>query len=198
MFADDPSVMGAMAAQTYEANSRVLGEQFRQNQQIEADTINKNVGIANDAQLKNLSLADTQYVRQQEALSKTRALNQEALSSVSSKLLQNNLENRHLAAYENLYDYRFQDTDGDGVPETLRYLGPEAQFNFDPSYQPTQDGYQTITKKKYGPYGQDAGYEVTNKELIPQGQTTSARKGKKGQDGASLTSLYNQMVAKLR
>jgi soluble lytic murein transglycosylase-like protein len=198
MFADDPSVMGAMAAQTYEANSRVLGEQFRQNQQIEADTINKNVGIANDAQLKNLSLADTQYVRQQEALSKTRALNQEALSSVSSKLLQNNLENRRLAAYENLYDYRFQDTDGDGVPETLRYLGPEAQFNFDPSYQPTQDGYQTITKKKYGPYGQDAGYEVTNKELIPQGQTTSARKGKKGQDGTSLTSLYNQMVAKLR
>jgi hypothetical protein len=52
------------------------------------------------------------------------------LNSLSSKYLQNNLENKTLAAYENLYDYRFDDTNDDGIPDKANYYGPDATFNF--------------------------------------------------------------------
>jgi hypothetical protein len=46
------------------------------------------------------------------------------MNSISNKYLQNNLQNRQLQAYENLYDYRFTPN---GQAE---YMGPDAQFNY--------------------------------------------------------------------
>jgi hypothetical protein len=40
-------------------------------------------------------------------LSKTKATTQAALNSIASKYAQNKLENRTLATYENLYNYRY-------------------------------------------------------------------------------------------
>jgi hypothetical protein len=126
----NPEALSILAAQKYQANQAIKGSEFRTNQGITADVINKNVGLLNDAELKNLQIADTQFVRQDVAKSKTRAQDMVAVNSIASKYLQNRLENRRLAAYENLYDFRFEDTDKDGIAETSTYMGPEASFDF--------------------------------------------------------------------
>lgn len=107
---DNPSAQSTLASQEYDALSNVGADEFRTNQAISNDITNKNIGLLNDATLKNLQLADTQYTRQSLAKSKTKAANQDILNSLSSKLLQNQLENRTLQTYENLYPhFRYND-----------------------------------------------------------------------------------------
>jgi hypothetical protein len=120
----NPSAISSIAAQKYSADNAVRANEFRTNQGIQADVINKNIGINNQAQLQNLQLADTQTVRQSQARSRTKEINQAIMNSISNKYLQNNLQNRQLQAYENLYDYRFTPN---GQAE---YMGPDAQFNY--------------------------------------------------------------------
>lgn len=126
--AGNPSALGELAAQKYAADTGVKGEEFRTNQAIANDVTNKNVSLLNDAELKNLGIADTQMVRQSTARSKTRATDQMIINSLSSKIEQNKFENKRLAAYENLYDYRFVPQDDGGLRAT--YYGPNAMFNF--------------------------------------------------------------------
>jgi hypothetical protein len=54
-----------------------------------------------------LQILDTQAQRQAQALSNTKATTQAALNSIASKYAQNKLENRTLAVYENMYNYRY-------------------------------------------------------------------------------------------
>lgn len=107
---ENPSALSTLAAQKYEADNQVNAEEFRINQGIQNDIINRNTQLLNDAELTNLKIADTQYVRQAQARSNTKAVNQGVLNSISSKLLQHQLENRILQVYENLYpDYRYDE-----------------------------------------------------------------------------------------
>jgi hypothetical protein len=129
----NPEALSHLASQKYAANNSVLADEFRTNQAIANDVTNKNVSILNDAQLKNIALADTQGQRQSMARSKTRELNQMIFNSVSDKFSKNNLNNQRLAAYENLYDYRFVPTEDGGLKST--YYGPNAAFNFNNSSQ---------------------------------------------------------------
>lgn len=126
--AGNPSALGELAAQKYSADSMVKGDEFRTNQAIANDVTNKNVSLLNDAELKNLGIADTQMVRQSTARSKTRQMDQMIVNSLASKIEQNKYENKRLAAYENLYDYRFVPQDDGGLKAT--YYGPNAMFNF--------------------------------------------------------------------
>lgn len=103
----NPEALSMLNAQKYQANQKVLGEQFRLNQAERQRVYEQNRNLLNQAKLQNLGILDQQYVRQQEALSKTKATTQAALSSIASKYAQNKLENRTLATYENLYNYRF-------------------------------------------------------------------------------------------
>jgi hypothetical protein len=151
----NPSALGALAAQKYAADSQVKAEEFRTNQAIANDITNKNIALVNDAQMKNLALADTQMVRQSEARSKTRQLNQMTVNSLSSKYAQNEFENKRLAAYENLYDYRFVPTEDGGLKAT--YFGPNAMFNFDPKAA-TQRAGDTRTVSRYDKFGNLKGY----------------------------------------
>ena len=107
MSGGDPATASALAAQKYAANSKVLGEQFRLNQAEKDRVYSGNINTLNDAQLKNLAFADQQYVRQAQAKSNTKAAKLAALNSISSKFSQNKLDNRKLATYENLYNYRY-------------------------------------------------------------------------------------------
>jgi len=130
----NPSALATLAAQKYQANSGVLGEQFRFNQQQKQGVFNRNRGTLNDAQLKNLSILDQQYVRQATAKSKTKATAQSAISSISDKIQRNKLENRTLGVYENLYNYRFG-------PKGYAYnLNPLADFQY-PSAGDTGNQY---------------------------------------------------------
>lgn len=105
--ANNPAAQAIIAAQEYGANEKVLGEQFRLNQAMKDRVYSENRNTLNQAQLTNLGILDKQYERQETAKSKTKANIQAALNSISSKYLQNQLENRTLATYENLYNYRF-------------------------------------------------------------------------------------------
>lgn len=125
---NNPSALATLAAQKYTADSQALGNAFKFNQGIENDVTNKNVGLLNDAKLKNLQLADTQYTRQSTGLSKTKTQNQLIANSIAGKYLQNEANNRKLAIYENLYDYRFRDTNNDGYASEAVYEGPDADL----------------------------------------------------------------------
>lgn len=127
--AGNPAALGALGAQKYAADQNVYADEFRTNQAIANDITNKNIALVNDANLKNLGIADTQMVRQSTARSKTRELNQMILNSISGKYAQNEFENKRLAAYENLYDYRFVPQEDGGLSAT--YFGPNAMFNYD-------------------------------------------------------------------
>ena len=103
----NPAAQAQIMAQALEAKNRVLGEQSRINQTNKMQTYSKNRDLLNDAQLKNLAIFDQQYVRQAQAKSNTRTQALEALKSISAKTAQNRLENKQLATYENMYNYRF-------------------------------------------------------------------------------------------
>lgn len=144
----NPAALASLGAQKYSADNSVRAEEFRTNQGISQDIANKNVSILNDAQLKNLQMADTQMVRQATARSKTKAQTQAILNSVSSKILQNDLENKRIATYEPLFDYRYQDTNNDGSPDTLGYEGGPAHFNFSGSPLPGAGGSNNDARNK--------------------------------------------------
>lgn len=103
----NPAAQANLAAQTYNAKNKVLGEQFRLNQAKKDQVYSQNINTMNYAQLKNLQIYDQQYQRQAQAKSNTKDVTQAALNSISSKYAQNQLENRTLQTYENMYNYRF-------------------------------------------------------------------------------------------
>lgn len=133
MMGYNPAALATLNAQKYQANQQVLGEQFRLNQSMKDRVYGENRKILDDANLKNLDILDRQYGRQQEALSNTKATTQAALSSIASKYAQNQLENRQLQTYENLYNYRF-DPRGRAIS-----MNPLQQFNTDMASMSSQE-----------------------------------------------------------
>lgn len=137
--ANNPAALAQLAAQKYQANSNVLGEQFRINQNQKLSTYNKNREILNDATLKNLAILDQQYTRQSQAKSNTKAVAQQALNSIADKIAKNKLENRTLGIYENLYNYRYL-PNGQAVN-----LNPLAKWNMNGDNLPTLDENGDVT-----------------------------------------------------
>jgi hypothetical protein len=125
MMGYNPAALAALNAQKYQANQKVLGEQFRLNQAMRDKVFAENRGILRESNLQNLGILDQQYGRQQQALSNTKATAQAALNSISAKYLQNQAENRQLQTYENMYNYRFD-------PRfRAMNMNPLAQFNLE-------------------------------------------------------------------
>lgn len=160
MMGYNPAAQAMLNADKYKANQQVLGEQFRMNQAMKDQTYRENRSLLDQANLQNLQILDQQYGRQQQALSNTKATTQAALNSIASKYAQNQLENRQLQTYENLYNYRF-DQRGRAMN-----MNPLAQFNTQmdvPVYD--EDGnlveIKRQTKDKYDKSGLPAGRTVT-------------------------------------
>lgn len=103
----NPAAQAMLNTQKYAANQKVGAEEFRMNQAMKDKVYSGNRATLNDAKLKNLAIYDQQYGRQAQAKSNTKAITQAALNSISSKYMQNQLENRKLQTMENLYNYRF-------------------------------------------------------------------------------------------
>jgi hypothetical protein len=131
-FGYNPAFQSQLNAEKYAANQRVLGEQFRMNQAMKDQVYRENRNILNQAQLQNLGILDQQYVRQAEAKSKTKATTQAALNSIAAKYAQNQLENRTLQVFENMYNYRFDP----------RFRA----MNMNPLWQPNIDAQQSVAK----------------------------------------------------
>lgn len=152
---NNPAALAALAGQKYDANSRVLGEQFRMNQAMKDRVYSGNRATLNDAQYKNLNILDTQYTRQAQALSNTKATTQAALNSISDKYAKNKLENRTLGVYENMYNYRY---DASGRAINMNPLWqPNLPYVYNKAGEPTHKiiyddnknivGYEPITRQ---------------------------------------------------
>lgn len=116
MVGNNPALLSHLTSQKYQANQQVLGNQFRANQAEKDKVYSQNRNTLNDSQWKNIGIYDKQYERQSQALSNTKATTQEALNSISAKYQQNQLSNRKLQTYENLYNYRY-DRQGRAINE---------------------------------------------------------------------------------
>jgi hypothetical protein len=187
----NPEALSTLAGQKYQANNSVLADEFRQNDATNRGIYNENIGILNDAQLRNLAIRDQQYVRQSTAKSKTKALDHEILSSVASKYLQHNLENKRLMAAESMTGMRFTDTDGDGVPDTLTWQGGNAPFAWNPvGPDGTKTGNPTLKREEWitDEYGRVVRKKTQKNEYPPR---THA-------NGGSIASLYNKVYGKHR
>lgn len=184
LYGYNPAAQSIISAQGYEANQKVLGEEFRANQKMQDSVYSGNRTTMNDAQIKNLAIFDQQYGRQAKAASNTKAVNQAAISSIADKYTQNQLENRTLQAYENLYNYRF---DNRG-----RAVNMNAPHQFD---IPTIDGLpQQIDEQ---------GNVITTREQTrvardafgrPKGSlTTSEVKSKKSYQNGNIVKMVHEM-----
>lgn len=107
MAGDNPAAQALIAGQAYDAMNKVRAEEFRVNQALESAAFEQSRKLIDEAKLRNLEIADTQAERQAMAKSSTKEIKRKALESISAKYMQNQLENRTLATYENLYNYRF-------------------------------------------------------------------------------------------
>lgn len=103
----NPAALGALNAQRYDQNSKVLGEQFRVNQGIENQITNQNISLINQAKETNMKLADEQLVRQMRALENTRANRFAGAASLTDKIAQNKAQNTQMKLYEELYNYGY-------------------------------------------------------------------------------------------
>ncbi len=163
---DNPEAIAALAAQKYEADSSVSGEEFRINQQIANDITNKNVALLNDANEKNLQLADTQFVRQTQARANTKATNQAILNSISSKVLQNSLENRTLQVYENLYPHFRYDQNENYNLEKVGAPGQEYLNTTGFADTPQSSSFDTRVRSNYDANGKLKSYtRIKNSDL---------------------------------
>jgi hypothetical protein len=104
----DPSALGRIASEAYNARNKVLGEQGRMNQAEKQRVSEQNAAVLNDATMKNLALLDQQMVRQSEASSKTKTQSIEIAKSIADKIAKKKSENLAANVYQNMYpDYNF-------------------------------------------------------------------------------------------
>jgi hypothetical protein len=103
----EPEALAALAAQKYAANANVISKYTAMNQAERARAYNANREIMNEADRANYAIAVDQADKQAKALSNTFQTNIAALQSAAAKQAQNQLENRTLGVYENMYRYRF-------------------------------------------------------------------------------------------
>ena len=174
----NPAAQSNLLAQQYNANQRVLGDQFRINQEMKDKVYGENTNTLNDAQLKNLGILDTQYQRQAQALSKTKDVAREALSSISDKYLQNQLQNRTLGTYENLYNYRYDQN------QHAWNMNPPAQWNMSGNNNYNQTpGLESLTPDEQEVALRDAELARARKRL--------AADSKQKRNGAILKAMRN-------
>ena len=170
MMGYNPAALAALNAEKYQANQKVLGEQFKLNQSVKDRVYAENRDLLNQANLNNLQTFDQQYGRQQEALSNTKAVSQAALSSIASKYMQNQLENRQLQTYENLYNYRFD-------PRfRANNMNPFAQFSTEMFNGMTQDQIKELEKLLAASKAAGASSTTTNTTTIRNGGIVRAIK----------------------
>jgi hypothetical protein len=194
MMGYNPAAQAALDAQKYQANQKVLGEQFRANQAMKDQVYTNNRNTLNQAKLTNLGILDKQYERQSQAMSNTKATTQAALSSMSDKYAKNKLENRKLNIYENMYNYRFGKNG-----RARNYNG--LQF-FDTDITGARSRQDEEIPEGYKVTGYDANrnprlQRITEKDMQEDEAALEAVGGIKGKNGASAKKNYkNSSVVK--
>lgn len=121
---NNPEALAALAGQKYQADTKVLADQFRTNQGLHADIINKNTELLNNAQLQNNQYGDVQSVRQAQAKAIVEQNRHNALNDIQTKIASNTRDNNNIRLYENLFKYR------PDANMNMEYKGDPASFNW--------------------------------------------------------------------
>jgi len=119
----NPAAQAMIASQSYNPLNRSNADEFRINQDLASKTYDKNRATLNQAKLTNIDIIGRQADKQSLAKSNTKRDTQAALNSISDKYAKHRLENRELAIYENMYNYRFGNN---GIAQNMNEV---AQWN---------------------------------------------------------------------
>jgi len=179
----NPEALSQLAAQKYTANQKTLADQFRLNQELRNQVFNKNRDTLNDARVKNLAIYDQQYQRQEQAKSNTKAVFQEAMNSIASKTLQNQSENKTLAAYSNMFPQY-------GFDSAMRARARGLTFFNMPDDVGTQDKDGTTT-------GTTTPSTTSNTTTNAVTNTPSDHKSKSKHGGKTKKSFANSSILKM-
>jgi hypothetical protein len=142
MAQNNPAALSIINAQAYDAINSIKADEFRTNQSMLQGVLAENRQALNQARQQNMGAYDQQFERQLGARTLTKAVKQAALNSISSKYAQNDLENRKLQTYENMYNYRF----GPGM-RTMN-MNPLQQFNTDMVASLSTDELEKLVKER--------------------------------------------------
>jgi hypothetical protein len=99
----NPEAQNIIAANAYDARSKVLGEQSRINQGEQARVAEQNRGALNEAQRFNIGLFDQQMARASQAKSNTKQQKIEIAKSIAQKIQENKQETRQANLMQNMY-----------------------------------------------------------------------------------------------
>jgi hypothetical protein len=97
--------LSQLAAQKYKADEQYNMQEVQGNAQQKLGVYGQNVDTINDSRLKNLALISDQQNKMAQAKFNTRKEDLSAIASMSSKVLQNELENKTYNAYANLFKH---------------------------------------------------------------------------------------------
>jgi hypothetical protein len=142
MAQNNPAALSIINAQAYDAINSIKADEFRTNQSMLQGVLAENRQALNQARQQNMGAYDQQFERQLGARTLTKAVKQAALNSISSKYAQNDLENRKLQTYENMYNHRF----GPGM-RTMN-MNPLQQFNTDMMASLSTDELEKLVKER--------------------------------------------------
>lgn len=179
MVGNNAAAQAMIAAQSADNLTKIDAEEFRINQEMANKIYSQNRTMMNEAQLQNLNILDQQYQRQALAKSNTKAIKRAALQSIEDKYLQNQLENRGLATYENLYNYRFDDR------FRAKNYNPLAQFDV----QGNEEGTYPTTNTEDYVYRYEKNPETGEEELV-------SRRGKRKDEKLNVPKTKNGGIVK--
>lgn len=145
---NNPAALAQLAAGKYQADTGVLGEEFRTNQAIQNQVTNQNTELINASRQMNIQLAQQQNMAQAQNAAATRATTREALKSLAAKQIQQRRSNREMTMLNQLFpNYRYN-------PETqqIEFAGGNAQITVNgvPAYSPNiAQAYGQVVDKDY-------------------------------------------------
>jgi hypothetical protein len=157
--------LSQLAAQKYKADEAYNMQEIQGNATQKLGVYGQNVDVLNDARIKNLALIADQQNRQAQAQFNTRKEGMAAFTSISGKVLQNNLENKTYNAYANLFKHYGFDKKGnvtfnpDNVVQKFNE-GEAQQFGL----MAAQQGVDKIIKKT-SKDGTESKTEINNSDL---------------------------------
>ena len=128
MAGSNPAAQAMIAAQANAAKDEIKAQELATNQQRFDEQRNKIVDLYNASQREKYGIASDLAEKRLKTLSTAKAQQLEAAKSISTKLAQQQLENRNLAIMENLYNFRFDPVTGRAIN-----MNPLAKFNMEGS-----------------------------------------------------------------
>lgn len=102
---NNPAILSQLAAAKYQADTSVLGDQYRTNLTTYFQRENQNTELINQARLQNLAMAERADIARAQNEAASRSVTREAIRSIAGKVLQQKQANHELTLINQLTPY---------------------------------------------------------------------------------------------